>query len=144
MAEKTLNSYLRDGLKPYGRTLRVENMVGPGTPDVYLRLSRPTRMSAWVESKALRAFPRRPQTPVRCDHYTAVQRSWHRAWRRQGEAVMVFLRVARTYYLFDADIARQHLGMVPKEVLDAVAMRVWKGRVDWDEWVRLVVQYRWY
>ena len=143
MAEKSLNDYLRDGLRPYGRTMRVENAVGPGTPDVYARLVRPAVLHLWVENKALPGWPKRATTVVQCRHYTTQQRTWHRTWRAQGHAVAVFVRVGRCYLLLDAGVACGALGYVTREALMEASLGVWHHRVDWGQWAELVVGHTW-
>lgn len=85
---------------------RVENAVGPGTPDINF-------LGGWIESKSIPAFPKRDTTVVALDHYTNTQRGWHVRRRMAGGVVLVALRVQQTRetFAFDALEAAQHLGV---------------------------------
>src|SRR5258708_2976185 len=84
---------------------RVENSVGPGTPDI--NFSR-----GWIESKSIQSLPKRDKTVVALAHYVSAQRAWHVKRRMAGGVVFVALRVqaTREVFVLDALEAAQHLG----------------------------------
>lgn len=103
MAETDLNKRLRSAL--YSRDpQRVENAVGPGTPDIEY-------IGGHIESKQLRAFPKRPETVVAVEHYVQAQRSWHVRRCKAGGRVHVVIEVAGECFVFDGLNAAQHLGV---------------------------------
>lgn len=103
MAEKNLNDRILEALA--GRDpMRVENAVGPGTPDIEY-------IGGWIESKQLPDYPKKAKTVVRVDHYVRGQRGWHMRRRAAGGRVHVVIEVARDVYVFDAYAAAQHLGI---------------------------------
>lgn len=90
-------------LKP-AHAVSVENMVGPGTPDINC-------MYGWIECKWLRDWPKRPGTPVRLAHdLQPQQRCWLRARRRAGGPAYVMLQCKREWLLFDGACAADVLG----------------------------------
>lgn len=50
---------------------RVENRVKRNTPDIFVAT---LKRAGWIESKVLPAFPKRPTTAVRLEHWTTGQR----------------------------------------------------------------------
>lgn len=103
MAETDLNKRIRSAL--HGRDpVRVENAVGPGTPDIEY-------IGGHIESKQLPAFPKRPETVVAVDHYVQAQRAWHVRRCKAGGRVHVVIEVAGETFVFDALAAAQHLGV---------------------------------
>lgn len=88
--------------------VRVENPVGPGTPDVNLVTG------AFIELKAIERFPVRASTIVRIQTYTAQQRVWLlRRWRAGGGAwLALYVASCRLWFLFDGEAAQQ-VGRVP-------------------------------
>jgi hypothetical protein len=102
MAEKNLNDRIREGLRGFD-SIRVENSVGPGTPDIEY-------IGGWIESKQLEAWPVRSDTAVRVPHYTSQQRAWHSRRRRAGGRVFVVIEVARDVFVFDGADAASGLG----------------------------------
>lgn len=84
---------------------RVENTVGHGTPDI-------NYLHGWIEDKQI-AFPKRPTTIVKLEHYTPQQRAWHRKRRQAGGLCFVALEDSDsgTFYLLDAFKAAAHLGV---------------------------------
>ena len=76
----------------------VENYVGPGTPDV-------NYTEGWIELKWLRAWPKRPGTPVILEHYSPEQRAWALKRRRVGGQVWMLLQVRQEWLLIDGAVA---------------------------------------
>lgn len=95
----------------------VENPVFPGTPDV-------NYIGGWIELKWLRDWPKR-DGEVAIRHFTPQQRSWlKRRWLRGGN-VFLLLQVGNEWLLFDGNIAAEHVGRVPRQVLQSLARRHW-------------------
>jgi hypothetical protein len=99
-----------------GKWLRVENPVGPGTPDVHYCVEG---MTGWLELKEIPAWPKRSDTPVRLPHYTKEQRLWIMDYASHGGRVHLLLRIARPkfYLLFGPEVAVHLLGEVPEWTL---------------------------
>jgi len=102
--EQSLNDRIREAIRDLD-PVRVENAVGPGTPDI-------NYLGGWIESKQVEAWPKRASTPLRIDHYTAQQRSWHCKRRRAGGRVHLVLEVREnnSFLIFDAATAAMGLG----------------------------------
>lgn len=123
MAERDLNDRLRAALAGWD-PVRVENAVGVGTPDI-------NYVSGWIESKQLPEWPKRPETPVRVEHYVPAQRGWHVKRTSAGGRVHVVIEVADTVMVFDARLAAQFLGDWTKDEMlrnALLVMRPWDKR----------------
>jgi hypothetical protein len=103
MAESDLNDRLRSALAGYD-PVRVENSVGPGTPDINFSLG-------WIESKQVAHWPSRADTVLALRHYTTQQRAWHVKRRAVGGVVWVAIEVHGETFIFDARDAAQGLGI---------------------------------
>lgn len=114
MAERNLNDRVMDALRGFD-PMRVENAVGPGTPDIEY-------IGGWIEDKQLKAWPSRADTPVRVPHYTTQQRAWHSCRRRAGGRVHVVIEVARDVFVFDAADAASGLGHWTREQMERRAL----------------------
>ena len=126
MSEKALWEWLREKLKNQGVMQRVENRVGPGTPDVaYCFLG----VSGWIELKEIHDWPKRKNTLVRVDHFTEEQRSWLRSWHNAGGRSFLLLRVktAQELLLFRGDYA-DVVGLVDRAMLIECASLVVPSR----------------
>lgn len=102
MKESSLWQTVKRELQPFGSVMRVENMLGAGTPDVAFSLQRPSgeRGAGWLELKQLAKWPSRDDTTVNA-HLTLEQAMWLRSWSRTGIA-FVLLQVGREYLLIDS------------------------------------------
>lgn len=117
-SEKSMWEALRPlmkGLDP----MRVENLVGIGTPDVnYTR--------GWIELKYIGGWPvRDPDAIVKVDHFTPQQRVWIMRRALAGGRVFVFLKVGEEWLLFNGGWAARCLGRVGKEHLCRNALAHW-------------------
>lgn len=79
---------------------RVENVVGPGHPDV-------NYAGGDIELKALPSFPVREDTLVRVPEFTGEQAGWLLQRQRSGGRAWLMVRVDRTWFLFNAVAAHQ-------------------------------------
>jgi hypothetical protein len=79
--------------------VRVENAVGPGTPDIYF-------IAGWIESKRLPAWPKKADSVVKVPKYVPEQRAWHVRHRHQGGVVYLAIEVESTTFVFDASRGR--------------------------------------
>lgn len=108
------------GLDPF----RVENAVGPGTPDI-------AYVGGWIEDKYLPAWPKGETTPVRVPHYKPDQRAWHVRHRVAGGNVHVVIEIAGESMVYDAALAAQFLGFWTRREMYANAalhLRKWDDR----------------
>lgn len=96
----------------------VENPVDPGFPDVEY-------IGGTLELKAVDAWPKRADTPLRLDHYTLEQRIWHERRHHRGGRIHVLLQVGREFLLFRGADAARHLGYEPCKFLRDLATRRW-------------------
>lgn len=90
--------------------VRVENPIHPGTPDVNFADGR------WLELKCIEAWPLRATTIVRIPHFTPQQRVWlYRRWRYAPGSTLLLLEIrsAAQWLLFDGDVAAKVVGKVP-------------------------------
>lgn len=86
---------------------RVENRVGPNTPDVYF--SHPT-IHGWIELKVYNP-PLRPDTRWRLPHWTAGQQEWARRYAASGSPVWLvvhFVNSDRIYLLAAEEALEAH------------------------------------
>lgn len=104
------------GLDP----IRVENRVGPGTPDI-------NYIGGDLENKWLRRWPKVRGEVVLLDHYTPQQRVWHQRRWAAGGNVFLLLCVAATkeWLLFNGDVAAEVVGRVSQSRLYLEATAVW-------------------
>lgn len=77
---------------------RVENVVGPGHPDV-------NYAGGDIELKALAAFPIRSTTNVTLTEFTGEQAGWLLQRQRAGGRAWLMVRVGREWFMFDAEAA---------------------------------------
>ncbi len=84
----------QEGLDPR----RVENVVGPGHPDV-------NYAGGDLELKVLECFPARPTTLVCMPEFTGEQAGWLLQRQRAGGRAFLMARVEREWFLFDAEAA---------------------------------------
>jgi hypothetical protein len=99
--------------------ISVENPAGPGTPDINF-------IGGWIECKWLRAWPKRPDTPVKLDHpLLPTQKAWLKRRCRRGGKAWVMLQCGREWFLFDGIVAANHLGIVPQNELRYLAHQIW-------------------
>lgn len=73
---------------------RVENVVGPGHPDVDYTHGN-------IELKALETFPKMIQTPVRIETFTGEQAGWLGQRWEAGGLAWLMVRVGGGWFLFD-------------------------------------------
>lgn len=108
-----------DALRPvlqaaYLDPRRVENVVGPGHPDV-------NYAGGDIELKALTAWPVRPATPVRVPELTGEQVGWLLQRQRHGGRAWLMVRVMKEWFLFDAEAAHAVQKGLPREEWKALA-----------------------
>lgn len=96
----------------------VENPIDPGFPDVEY-------IGGLLELKEVDAWPVRPDTPLRIDHYTQEQRIWHERRAHHGGRIHVLLQVGSEYLLMTGAVAAIHLGRVPRAELYDLACARW-------------------
>lgn len=118
-------SAMWESLRPPMKTARLDPVriesreTDTGIPDV-------NYTQGWIELKYLPAWPVRPETPVRVDHFTGDQRAWIVARTQCGGKVFVMLKVGRKdWLLFQGMIAARFLGTVPRSQLEGCALGRW-------------------
>jgi hypothetical protein len=114
VAESDLNAWIQRAIR-HRDPVRIENAVGPGTPDIEY-------VGGWIESKMLKAWPKRAATPVRVPHYVPEQRAWHVKRRTAGGRVHVVIQIASDVLVFDGKVAAQGLGFWTREEMNRHAV----------------------
>jgi len=116
---RRLRPYLA-GLDP----VRVENPIHPGTPDLNLATG------AWIELKAMSAWPRRAAAVLRIPHYTPQQRVWlYRRWHFGGSSwLLLHVREGDAWLLFAGDVAARLVGRASRRELELAARGTLIGR----------------
>lgn len=133
MSEARLWSYLRDGVGPLWEAQRHEDRHSTGIPDV----SYSTDHHGWIELKYLPKAPKRADTILKIDHYTAEQKNWLTRHGKRGGHCFLFMQVEATYMLFGWESARE-IGTVPLDAHKKMALAVWEGQVRFTEFVQLL------
>lgn len=104
--------------------IAVENSAYPGTPDV-------AYIGGWVELKEADEWPKKPDTPLRMNHFTRHQRAWIRRHAEKGGTVFVLLKVGKSeWFLIDGKIAADILGSATREELESASRLVFKTGLD--------------
>ena len=110
--------------------VRIENaLLTPGLPDVSIA-------PGFVELKWLKAYPKKPETPVRIDHYTDEQRLWLRTRAAAGGGAWLALKVRADRYIFDSDGA-QSVGFLTKAELMEACIAYWPCLPTAEEFCRV-------
>ena len=126
MSESNMRTNLVQGLKKLD-AVAVENPARPGTPDVNF-------IGGWIECKWLRAWPKRPGTPVKLDHpLLPSQKVWIKRRNRRGGRAWVMLQCGREWFLFKGGVACDFLGTASRHDLYRQAYYVWRTGLDTDE-----------
>ncbi len=132
MNESGLWRFLRTKLKGYWEPVRIENLVGIGTPDVYYTLTNGTM--GWLELKHVDNWPKRQSTVIKIDHFTSEQRNWIRRHGQLGANVFLLLRVEKDYLLFDHE-GCEYVGRETRAGLLSKCVQFWITRLRVDEFV---------
>jgi len=135
-SERSLYKTINKNMKSYWEVQRVENLVGPGTPDLYYTLNKES--TGWIELKYLESWPTHGSTVVRINHYTPQQRNWIKRFGSNGANVFLLLQVEKDYLIFDWEEAAIHVGNYPEFELRLVAIGQWKNRINYDELRRIL------
>jgi hypothetical protein len=130
-SERSLYKTLNKNMKSYWRVQRVENLVGPGTPDLFYTINQ--EASGWIELKHIENWPKNSSTVVQIKHYTPQQRNWIRKFGLSGANVFLLLQGEKEYMIFDWVRAVTHVGFYSKPELRIVAIGHWKNRINYDE-----------
>lgn len=139
MAEKSLWSYLKGGMRPYWEHgMRVECMLNKGVADVSYMYGG----NGWIELKEVKKLPTRETTGVKLGRWHDLAQR-HFLIKRHG---FLFIRVnypSRYYLLF------RHTNLPPDEKplwtwdnLYRNAHRVWINRVDWQDFADCIEEPR--
>jgi hypothetical protein len=99
MIESAFWRATKAGLDPRFRLWRIENSVGPGTPDVFF-LERSTGATGWLELKSIKEYPARATTAVFGSRgLRADQKPWIHEYWWLGGSVWILARVDRDRFL---------------------------------------------
>lgn len=129
--ERILWQYLARSLRGRWHAQRHEDRLTPGIPDVSWACEG---KDGWLELKALRAWPKRADTPVRVG-LTAEQAAWLEARGRLGGGrCHVLVRVGQEHLLFDWREARRlQLDPLVRADLYKLAGARWGKGIDFDQ-----------
>lgn len=129
MSEQAFWCYIRNGMQQKWESLRVENAVSSGTPDVAYSCNG---VHGWIEFKYVVRWPSRYKTPLRLTHFTPYQKVFLYKHGEAGNHCFMFLKVDQDYLIFDHEHVFQ-IGELSKEELFEVALKSWHKHVDFDE-----------
>ena len=103
-----------------------ENTAAWGVPGDVAFAAR--GVQGWIELKTIKAWPKRPDTPVKVKHFTPQQRVWLHKSGQMGGSPRLFLveRSAGIGFWFNHWRA-QDVGQLTKSQLYATCLRVWAG-----------------
>jgi hypothetical protein len=104
MSEDALRQIVRRELSPFGKLIRIENMVNAGTPDINYLIRRYPKVEpacGWLELKHEDRWPTRRTTVFRCASLTREQVDWQTHWALAGGRVWTLIQVHRDYLLVD-------------------------------------------
>lgn len=99
------------GAMKHLHAVAVENPALPGTPDV-------NYVEGWAELKWSRAWPKRADSNVPCEHFTPQQRIWLRQRHTAGGRVHLLWKIADQWLLFEGDVAARVVGKATREELE--------------------------
>jgi hypothetical protein len=103
--------------------VRIENSCELGTPDVNGRVA--WCVDWWIELKYSKAWPKRPRTVVRLEHFTREQKQWLVDRGKVGGCCGVLWQVGSEYLFFDWRAA-PYLGTLTRAELYECAL--WHGK----------------
>lgn len=123
-----MSRVVMDALRPL-HAVRVENRVGPGTPDL-------NYLGGWIELKELPSWPT-GEWKVRIPHFTPEQKLWLRARVRSGGKAHLLLKVGAEWLLFDGVVAGESIGECTADELRKRACFRWFTR-EKQRWMELL------
>ena len=131
MAERTLDRYLREGMKSLWRgAVKHSDAFTGGIADVSAFL--PGIGNVWVENKELDDWPKRAKTKValglRDDQKLFLL-------ERHG---FLLLRVSREYLLFGWEDAYWLVEHSTQAEMRNFALATWKGKIEWEQFSRIL------
>lgn len=117
----------RRALVPALHIERIENVVGEGTPDIWVLA--PSGRVTPVELKAVQGWPKRATTRVLGrDGLNRAQRNWHLRWRQAGGVSAVLVGVGgNLQYLFPGHLHDEINELTQQQFLDLNAASDWAG-----------------
>lgn len=130
MAEKSLASYVKNGLKSAGyRTRRIESF-GLGIADVYFQKIDVLKVRGWIELKCTGKWPVRANTTVKLSWLTPEQVLFceqYYGW------LLVRVDSTREYFLWDWLAIRRVKEGLTQEEWRQYCMGYWKRSINWSE-----------
>lgn len=128
-SEAALWRFLGDILRPLGHVIRVENVVGSGTPDVNYCING---AEGWIELKHLPSWPKNKASVVRIPHKRLfkVQCAWLHARSVIGGRSWLFVQVGTDYILFNGTCALLIERGLTRAGWEAIATARWERSVD--------------
>lgn len=138
--ESSLWKRFKEALPPEAHSVRVENSVERGTPDVnvaipYAKHGENTdgnrgvcAFCAWVELK-VQAPPKRASTRFKIGHFTMEQRQWLNARWLAGQDAYMLLQVNTHYLWLPGHVAAVWVGFCTLKELEQRALWV-GGRLE--------------
>lgn len=131
-SEASLWKTVQKNMKSRWEAQRIENPVGPGTPDVYYTMKSNGSMG-WIELKHEHKWPKRTSTTLKVDHFTPQQRNWLRRHEKAGAKVFVLIQVEKDYFLIDGTTAADCIGDWTKEDFMEYSLAYWPNRISYTD-----------
>lgn len=106
-----------------------EDQFSVGIPD----LSYGARgINGWIELKRILSWPKRPETPVKIEHFTANQVSWLRRRGKKAGHCYILIQVAAEYFVFSFHSARLIRAGITKKEFSEMCILHMSGTLDPD------------
>jgi hypothetical protein len=131
---KTLKRKMKDEWIPQ----RIENIGGPGVPDLYYTLKN-NRGYGWIELKHIHNWPKKSGTILRINHYTSYQKNWLKIHGMHGASTWLFLQVAKEYMLFNWQEVI-YVGTMTQDQLKYLCKGYWKDHIDTEEFISYLMK----
>lgn len=125
--EKRLWKLIKDNAPGWWK--RVENGVGPGTPDTF---SVVYNSQQWVELKDIDRWT------IKYLDVRPLQRIWLQQLHKAGGRGFVFVRVHDSEYILIRGEDCMSYAVGTKQEWCSIAVGYWERRMNWDEFARLI------
>lgn len=135
--ESNLWHYVSRGMKGLWHATRHEDRATPGIPDVSFGLDVDASMTGkrqgWIELKRVAVAPKDEYAIMKLPSFTGVQRRWLKDRDQCGGSVFMLLQLGKTYFIFNGEVAAEHVGRCSTKALYTYALKHWDKSVNFHE-----------
>ena len=97
-------------------------------------------VNGWIELKQIKNWPKKDDTLVKPDHYTAGQVSWIKKRGRMGGHCFVMVKVSNEYFIFSYTCARDiRCGIIQSQYYEK-CLKWWKGNIEPSELISILTK----